>query len=107
MPPTPPSVQVAPRIWVERTFPNQTASTLEETHLEARVFQTEPAKVRAEVSRTINLGNYESLRIAVGVELPCYTEEVEEGLHSASAMVSQFINNEEEEIKASLAAARP
>ena len=40
-------------------------------------FETAPATVEAEVGMTVNLGNYESLRITAGVRLPCYKEEIE------------------------------
>lgn len=104
MPPTPPKQTLQmPRLWVERIFPLGN-TTFEEQHLETRVFATEPAKVRAEASRTINLGNFESLRIAVGVELPCYVEEVAQGMHEASAMVADFMNREEAAVKQSIQA---
>lgn len=98
--PRPPKL-VSPRIWVERTFPDRT--TTEEQPLEVRQFFTEPAKVRAEASRTINLGNYESIRIAVAVEMPCYVEEVEVGMQETSNMVSDFLNAEEVNIRKALA----
>jgi len=97
MPPTPPTAQT-PKIWVERTFPQGQGQTYEETHLEARTFASVPARVTAEVSRTINMGNFESIRIAVGVELPCYLEEVAAGLHEASYIASNFLEAEKDAI---------
>lgn len=85
----------SPILWVERTFPLGKGETREERQLEARIFVTQPATVKAALSRTINLGNYESIRIEVGVTLPCYTEEVETGIEQATAMVGKFITDEE------------
>ena len=98
--PRPPTL-VAPRIWGERTFQNGKTDT-DEQYLEVRHFFAEPAKVRAEASRTINTGNYESLRIAVGVEMPCYVEEVQEGMQEVSSMVASFLSAEETNIRKSL-----
>ena len=36
------------------------------------------AKVSCGMGATINVGNYESLRVSVNVEMPCYPQEVEE-----------------------------
>jgi hypothetical protein len=52
------------------------SSAHEEKTLEVQVFQTAPAGVECRLGRTVNLGSYESLRVDVGVTLPCYAEEV-------------------------------
>lgn len=92
--PTPPRPQVqSPTIWVERTFP--TGEQFEEKNLEARVFATQPAVVTAKLGKTINLGNYESIRIEVGVSLPCYAEEVEQGINVAAEICGRHIAEEE------------
>ena len=44
--------------------------------LEVRQFLTKPAVIKASYGLTINRGNYESARIDVGIELPCYVEEI-------------------------------
>jgi hypothetical protein len=46
-------------------------------------FETEPAEVGYLLSKTINLGNYESFKIGVEVKLPCYVEEVAEAQETA------------------------
>lgn len=115
MPPTPPNKSeaygsgpqaprpqvVSPKIWVERTFP--TGSQFEEQNLEARVFATTPAMVSAKIGRTVNTGDYESIRIEVGVSLPCYAEEVEQGITTASEMVGKFVADEEAAVRQMLA----
>jgi len=46
--------------------------------LVVREFEVEPARVRCSLGLTLNLGNFESLRIETGVDIPCYLEEVEQ-----------------------------
>ena len=48
--------------------------------IEIRAFQGPHAKVRFGLGFTKNLGNFESLRIDVGIEMPCYPEEYEEAM---------------------------
>lgn len=45
--------------------------------VEVRDFKAKPAVVKRHYGVTLNLGNYESARIEVGVEVPCYMEDVE------------------------------
>ena len=56
-----------------------------EEELEVRVFpeNVEPAKVSVGLNSTVNMGNYESLKLSVHVTLPCYAEEVEEAFDKA------------------------
>lgn len=56
-----------------------------EEDLEVRVFPegVEPAKVSVGLNSTVNMGNYESLKLSVHVTLPCYAEEVEETFDKA------------------------
>lgn len=82
----------AGKIWVERVFPQGTSH--DEQALEARVFATQPAEVSAVFSRTINLGNFESVRIEVGARMPCYSEEVENGMSAVAALVGNFVDKE-------------
>lgn len=57
-------------------------------------FRTAPAKVLVSKGLTINLGNYESARVTIGVELPCYAEEVAEVTDAAERMVEARVQNE-------------
>lgn len=45
--------------------------------VEVKSFTSRPAVVRRSYGMTINMGNYESARVEVGVEVPCYIEDVE------------------------------
>lgn len=49
----------------------------EEEIVEIRRFVTEPAKVSVELGMTVNLGNYEFAKVTVGLEAPCYIEEID------------------------------
>jgi len=52
--------------------------TDEETdNIEVSEFVVPPARVNLELGVTINLGNFESCRLSVGVEVPCYREELD------------------------------
>lgn len=62
------------KLVVSRTIFGQ--ETEEQEHMEIRPFATTPAMVGVKLGRTINLGNYESARIDVSIEVPCYREEV-------------------------------
>jgi len=48
---------------------------------------------------TVNLGDYNSARIEVGVTLPCVVEELDDAYEAALAMVSQRIEEQEVELK--------
>ena len=61
-------------------------------------FETEPATVSVDYSLTMNLGNFESARISVSVQVPCYREEVDEAYEFASAWVEQRIGAERNKI---------
>jgi hypothetical protein len=62
------------RITVSRTVFGQESE--DGDYIAVRPFATVPAKVGVSLSRTINLGNYESARVAVSLDVPCYREEV-------------------------------
>lgn len=70
----------------------------EET-MEVRNFQTVPAQVSLEYGLTLNLGNYESARLTVGVTLPCYAEEVDTMYEQARGWVEERINREKADIR--------
>ena len=57
------------------------------------------AKVSYSITRTINLGNYESARVDVGLKLPCYIEEIPAAFEKAQRIVQARLVKESEEIK--------
>lgn len=46
--------------------------------LEVRRFETDAAEVGMSCERTVNIGNYSSLKMRVDIRVPCYAEEVGE-----------------------------
>lgn len=54
-----------------------------------------PAHVRMGAGMTINLDNYESLRIDCAVTIPCHRDRLQEAYEIASAFVADRINDEQ------------
>jgi len=53
-------------------------------------------------SQTINTGNYNSIKVGVWVELPCYEEEIADAYKRAKEFVEQRLQAEVAEIEESL-----
>lgn len=53
------------------------SSKSEQTEGEVKKFSTKPAVVKRVYGMTINMGNYESARVEVGVEIPCHIEDID------------------------------
>lgn len=53
------------------------------------VFQSDPAYIRVSAGQTINMGDYESLRIDVALTMPCYPEMVDD----TQAEVADWVAN--------------
>ena len=62
--------------------------------IQVRKFETAPAYVRVSAGATKNLGDYESLRIDVAVEVPCYYEEVDAVIDDVAQYVSSRLESE-------------
>lgn len=90
-------------MFVRRTFPNGSEKE-DRGPIEVSTFLSEPAYVTAKAKRTVNLGDYESMSIEVGVTYPCYPEEVDEGMEWVSAKIGSFLMNEVDEVKQAKAA---
>ena len=71
----------------------------EEETLEVRQFVTPPAKIGLEYGLTVNMGNYNSARVSVTLELPCYVEEINEAYHFAEEWVAARISLEKDQLK--------
>lgn len=70
----------------------------EEETIHVRKFETEPAYVSVRVGATKNMGNYESLRLEVGVTIPCYTEEITEVEKQATEWVDDKMDKKLSEL---------
>lgn len=94
------------QIWVSSQFVKAGKPTGEPVTKEDMIlvdtFETEPAVVEAKVGLTLNLGNYESLRIDAGVTLPCYKEEVEKAHDLAFQLAEQRVFAKVKEIQGNM-----
>lgn len=63
--------------------------------IEIKNFQTDKvAYVEAAVGATINMGNYNGIRLDVSLKLPCYVEQIEDAYKFASKFVNDKILEE-------------
>lgn len=85
-------------ITVENRFVRSTGEEVKVTDErelgEVREFKTKPAVVRRSFGVTLNQGNYESARIDVSVEVPCYLEDVELADEYARAFCEKRLRQE-------------
>jgi len=70
--------------------------------IQVRPFATEPARVGVKLGRTINLGNYESARIDVSIDIPCYVEEAPSIYKSILAKAGEILSEEVTKITKSI-----
>lgn len=61
---------------------------------EVRKFDTTPAVVRRGYGLTLNQGNYESARIDVSVEVPCYLPDIAKADEFAAAFCEERVRKE-------------
>jgi hypothetical protein len=89
------------RAFVTRQFKTADKVKTEENEevLEVHRFVTEPAKVGLEYGITLNLGGYESARVSVLVQMPCYREEVDAAYDHAKQWAEKRIKSEIDEIR--------
>ena len=94
------------QIWVRSQFFKSGKPVGDEVTKEDMIlvdtFETTPAEVEAKMGLTINLGNYESLRVDVGVKMPCYKEEIEKAKVLAFQLVEKELFAKVREVKGSL-----
>jgi hypothetical protein len=57
------------------------------------------AKVTYSAGATLNMGNYESAKIAVGIELPCYVAEIDEAYKTAIKLVESTLQPEINDVR--------
>jgi hypothetical protein len=71
----------------------------EDKMIRVGIFKTTPAVARVHKGLTVNLGNFESARVDVGADIPCYVEEFKEIDALANTMVEETIQREVLEIR--------
>lgn len=62
-------------------------------------FVTTPAKVAVKYGVTLNMGNYESARVDVMVEVPCYKEDIDEVYQMIADYTEELVTEHIEQIK--------
>lgn len=62
-------------------------------------FLEEPALVHVSYGLTLNLGNFESARIDVGLKVPCYKEQADDAYRVASSWAEERLQGEIAEIR--------
>ena len=80
----------------------ETAETNEtEFIFETREFSPEkpPTQVEVKLGLTINLGNFESARVDVGIRIPCTAEEIRPVFDEAKAWCTKQIGGEVKKIR--------
>jgi hypothetical protein len=92
--------QAETTITVTKAFGKRGAGeTVTEEVVAVRKFVVEPAKIGVSKGLTINLGNFESARIDVSIQVPCYAEEAAEAFEYASAFVEDRLTTERAAIR--------
>lgn len=77
-----------------RSDGKQVSVTDEREVHEAKEFKGPVAKVARAFGVTLNMGNYESTRVDVSVEVPCHLEDVERADEWARAFAEKRLKNE-------------
>jgi len=80
------------RIWVEKKY-NGTQER-QDTKIPIQPFVVEPAYVNYSAGVTLNMGNYQSARIDVGISLPTYVEEISDAYKQAIEIVDKIMEEE-------------
>ena len=62
--------------------------------IEVGVFRTTPAEVSHDAEMVVNMGNYETIRLRIGVKLPAYVEEIDSAYLAAKKFVDSRLNSE-------------
>jgi hypothetical protein len=99
-------------LWVVRTVTrlresgqgvadNPDEENIEDNMIRVGVFKTVPARVMVTKGLTLNLGSYESARVTVGFESPCYPEEVKEVEACLNEFVEERLKQEVNDIRKS------
>ena len=81
------------QISVSRTMLNTSPKTKQEKII-IRPFITSTATVGASLARTINLGNFENLKVSIFISAPCYVEEIVDVYNQVKAMAEDLLGEE-------------
>lgn len=82
-----------------KTPDGTTDNPVREETVPVPVFSGEPARVTFEAGMTVNLGNYESAKVSVGVVLPCNPTETDAAFETAKEWATSRLIKETKAIK--------
>lgn len=74
----------------------------EKRTIEVDTFETDPVYVRDSFSRTLNLGDFNSLSSEVGLAVPCYREELDEVSEFTEQWAKNKLSNIIDKIKSKI-----
>ena len=86
----------AGKAWVRSVYGGGESS--EEKVLEVRRFETTPARVKVGLGMTYQPKEFHSIRVDVGVELPCYVEEVDACYEDARRRADSYLRAEKKKL---------
>jgi hypothetical protein len=90
---TTPSVLRRGSLTVSRHYksPEHSSEDSDYEDLDVAVFETDPAHVEVLLGRTMNMGDFESVRVDVRVQVPCYVEEMDSAYDFAHSFARERI----------------
>jgi hypothetical protein len=97
-PAQPPVTEQATELFVTKQFGDGPVDGKEEV-IAVHKFLTEPTRVTVDAGLTINLGNYETARIRVGISVPCYREEADAAYDQAYGWVTDRVEEETKKMR--------
>jgi hypothetical protein len=68
-----------------------TKETEEIKEIKVRPFLTEPARINMSLSRTIQVRDFEPVKVSVSLTMPCYKEEREATAEKVDAFVTEWL----------------
>jgi hypothetical protein len=86
-------------VTVSKTILKQT--TQKQEKIEIRPFVTDAtASVGIRLDRTLNIGNFESIKLGVSLTVPCYMEEVVDVFHQTIKLTKELMEEQLEKLEA-------
>jgi len=84
--------------WISKQNGRNATPEIVEQVIEIGVFEGPTAKVSLSGGATVNMGNFESVRVEMGIELPCYMEEVADVHRILQATIEAKLKSEVDEL---------
>lgn len=66
----------------------------EDLQVKVKLFATQPAQIKYSIGGTVNIGNFESVRVDVSISVPCYREEIDEVFEASRDWADKRLNTE-------------